>query len=1117
MKTRHRAQALFLSVFVLVGLVAGPASSQTGCAAGDLQPIVADQMVNQGLPHSTLVRGKDAIVRLYLMMPACSAGTSQTIQVTGARLAATTSTGVSLGQDITAPLDALTSSPAPAVAPYDSDAARAKANASNTSPSNPRFALPETYLKPSAVTGAFTANLTVTVTFKYDTNGPSTTGGEGTGSKSFPIPAQVNAPSASLRILAVPMGDPVRPTPFAGGENLTAGMGTLGRVFPVPDGVGNVGTNPSATGGILWRQSGTMDLRSLMTTDGKFCGNGSNWQTVRSMLAARLEQQNSANDPSKTVDRVVGVIDTLSAIPSSGPGDCSDGYAGMNGKESWVMTPDNLKGEDVTGALLAMESAHNSGATTTLRQNLQDPTHAVRADADAGTNRAYDLAGNGYISKDKTALRSQDFDGWKDSTVLLESHDWQQVFCRLGGPLTTECLNPTPEGAVSSGSGSYATQSILVGVTDDTREDPNDTSETWNPNATGTQVFDSYFGPVPATNPPASSDYRFVQRGSGTPGPVLSDLPVAVTGVEEHHGGGTHTHQKFFSIAYPFRTDAVRWELWKGAVGSGTLLAARDKVGVPTVDTPMVIPVPGESRTIGFDNQTPLLAPVVAGADFNDEARVIADPTTSSLPNAVINVTAPVADAPLTITFDQPVFDVAMKVGNGLGGTTATLDALDANGDVLDTSVATDLGKPVVTPLSVASDRGDIASVRLTYSQPAGGPAPPEEIDDVAFTPGVGGGLVDVEATATTEGDPRHLRGAFFTQCPITGLSTPHSVKIPVAAALKPYKIEGKTGHFRFRWDSQNSCEDGGVATLTFRASDGYTISSFSNPVVESGTDSPPVAAILSPVIDAAILEHQQLSLSGQAYDSSDGVLPGSALSWYVSGPGFPETLVGTGNELDVAPPDGFSWSTGGYAVRLVATDSEGNRAQTSTTVEIQPDKDNDGISGLVEQCYAGSGDPQPDDNPFNAYKDADEDGLRNVNDDAPCAPADFYEMIGDFDPDTLFIPSSGNPVTFYVKGTRSLRDVDGLSVRLARIQGAAIQPTDPVFNGRALSWTVGADGVGVAKFDRQALTQWIDDHNLEGTYPLMVITGSGTSVFNGQSYTWTFEAADTTHAKPGK
>ena len=1108
MSVRRRAQVLFLVLSVVGSLAIPTVASAAPCTSTDLAPALIEGMANQGLPYTTLVRGKDTIVRFYLMMPACSAGTTATIQITGAKLAAQTSTGTSLGAEITSPLDALNTSPAPDLMPFQSDPAIAAKKASNSSPSNPRFSLSESYLKP-AITGAFTAAFKATVNFSFDTNGPAVPGGTGTGSREYAVSAPVQSATASLRVLAVPMGNPTLTTPFAGGTNLTAGFGTLGRVFPVADGVGNVGEKSSATGGILWRQAGsTMDVTSLMT-GGKLCVTGQNWQTLQGMLAARLEQQNSANtDPKASADRVVGVVDTASST-GSGEGACSDGYAAMNGKESFVRTPTGA-----TGALLAMESAHNSGAVTPLRQNVLDTTHAARFDADAGLNRGYELAGNSYLADDKSALNSQDFGVWNNGTVLLEKHDWEQAFCRLGGPQTIDCINREQEGAIfGSASGGYSTRSILVGLTDGTPEDENDTGELWVPGAPGTHIFDAYYGPVPATTVPASGEYRFVQLGAS--GNVLSDLPVAVQGIEGHHGGGTETDQHFFSIAYPFQSSAARWELWKGPFGAGTRLAGRDMVGVPIVGQPMIIATPGQPRGVGFDDQTPLLAPSVDGVEFNSEARVVADPTTSSLPNALLNLTA--VDAPLTIDFAEPVFDVGMKIGNGLTGTDATLEALNADGDVVDSAEASGFGKAVSTSLSVGSSAGDIVSARLTYSQADGAPAPPEEIDDLTFTPGVGGGLVDVESTATTNGDPRHLRGAFFTRCTITGSTD--TVNVPVAAALKPYRIDGQTGHFRFRWDSASACENGGVATLLFRAADGYTISAFSEPAHETATDTPPVAAILSPRIDAALLEHQQLSLSGQAYDSTDGVLPGSHLSWFVSGPGFAqETLVGTGNELDVAPPNGFSWATGGYTVRLTATDFDGNVAETSAEVLIEPDADNDGISAANEQCYAGSGDPTPDNNPFNAFKDFDTDGFANVDDAEACVPAGFYEMIGDFDPNTLFIPSSGNPVTFYVKSpNRALTDVATATVRISRIQGATISPSDPIFNGNALSWQVNSSGIGIAKFDRQKLTSWLDAHDLENKFPNLTITGSGTSLFNGVPFSWTFEANDITNAKPAK
>jgi hypothetical protein len=670
-----------------------------------------------------------------------------------------------------------------------------------------------------------------------------------------------------------------------------------------------------------------------------------------------------------------------------------------------------------------------------------------------------------------------------------------------------------------AGGANPTNQQTVVGLTDGTPEVVDDSS-TWDPASSGTLIFDGFYGPVPATTPPtAGTEYHFVQRlGSA----FLTDQLVSVSEVasnHDHHGDTVSDDEEsplgFFSISYPYRADADRWELWKGTPGSGTLLATRAKIAPPSVSTITTKASPGEPQGSGFDDQASLATPVSPGASFSRGARVVADPRAPSAPNAVSNVTGAAGDGPLTITFDEPVFDVSMATGNGLPQTTATLEAFNSAGDPIAVEHA-DVPVDAYGDIGVASGDGDIASVKLNYTRPAGLPAPGETIDDLTYTPGSGPDLSVVEATATTAGDPRNLRGAFFARCPVlSGGQVTGQHNLPIASALKPVEIDGQTAKFSITWNNGSSCENGGQVALLFRSSDGYTVSEFSAPKQLSANENAPVAAILSPVIDGAILEHQQLTLAGQAYDATDGVLPGSQLKWYLSGPAYAsETLVGTGNSLTLKAPNGFEWPTGTYTVRLVATDFEGNSAEVAAPADIKVDDDNDGISFDDEQCYAGTSDPTPDNNPGNAWGDADGDGYVNVDDDATCTPATKYNVFADFDPNTLFVPSSGNPVTFYVKSSqRDLNQVLGSSVRISRISGAPVtaDPLNPgAFDGSSVSWQV-VNGVGVAKFDRQKLTAWLSDRGLVGRFVEFRITGQGTT----GTVTWTFTGQDVTNAKP--
>ena len=94
---RGRRRALSaVAMLVMLGALAGPvvpaglspaAGAGGSCAAADLKPSLRELMVSQGLPsYSTLVRGKDALVRVFLSKPECASKT-QSVTVTGVSVA----------------------------------------------------------------------------------------------------------------------------------------------------------------------------------------------------------------------------------------------------------------------------------------------------------------------------------------------------------------------------------------------------------------------------------------------------------------------------------------------------------------------------------------------------------------------------------------------------------------------------------------------------------------------------------------------------------------------------------------------------------------------------------------------------------------------------------------------------------------------------------------------------------------------------------------------------------------------------------------------------------------------------------------------------------------------
>ena len=1084
------------------GFLAGSAAAASACTSATLVPRVHAATAAQGQPYSPLVRGKDAAVKFFLTMPECSTATSPApwLKTNAAALTVTIDGGAATGSDV--PNENSLATP-PAVAPYN--------RPSDNSTADPFFVVPGPHLAPAARTSAFTARFTVKLTYSGSMF-------SGTRQLSSSFTAPVHGTSNPLRVLAIPMGDPTGPNSpvnntvpqFSTGESsaesaVIDGFATMARMFPVFQGTGNMATNSG--GGIRYTidRGALVDVREFMTsglTEGqkKFCGNESNVTQVRAKLANYLVQYNTANSLLDAADRVLGVIDE--AITSSA---CAAGYAGVGTREAWAKA---FRTSYKTGSVIAMEEAHNSGAVSPLRDNDNDPTHGQLTYADSPSpGKTWNLLKRSWISDDRSVMKyTGQPAGWDDSRTLLEKGDWEQIFCRLGGPVTTDCHTVGTEGGVQ-GSGAGNPQFNVVGLTDGTPG--------------GTQIFDSYLAPGP-TDQVKGTEYFFVQRESAG-GAALATQPVAVHQDHSVHEAPVEvaSHPNFFSFSYSAHPSAGRWELWKGTPGAAdsVLLTARDKAPAPVASAPTLEIPQAAARNVNFDDASMLDdAPgryADRGVTFEDDSgqtpRIFADLTASTTPNTLINdaqledgVSVPLVGgpAPLGMQFAFDVERVGMRIGNGLPGVTATLTGFDADGEEVASTTVPSFSKPVSTLIEIESSAGDIVRAELAYTEGAGaGSTQSEQIDDLSFTP-TRGSIYD--ATVTMTGDnPGSFVGAFFAKCPDSNL--------PLAVGLAPTEVAGNTATFTYRFDPSTVCGDGQKAALMFRGNDGYNSTPFTAAVEVPAPDAAPLVVISEPSIDTSTIEHSSLALAGQAYDPNTGVVVPSKLEWFLTGPGFAERAVGTGANLSVRPPSGGKWTPGDYVVRLKATDPTGQSSSATATLTVLRDEDNDGIPERDEACFAGPSDPEPDKNPFNAYEDADGDGHDNSEDPDVCVAAETYVFEVDFDPDTLNTGSNGNDVMAYIKSeSRDLRDVVPSTIRLATINGVPVTPADPDFNGVPASWSVGTDGIGTAKFDRQALFDFIERENLFNQFVLMTFTGQGTTGDDA----WSWEASDAPYVR---
>ena len=1110
-RSQRNHRALLLSLVALLQVLALLAGTATvagaqvpglRCKANELAPTLHSAAAIQGLPYPTLVRGKNTIVRFYLTLPACAAS-DQWIEITSASLTVSRDGGAALGTVANKNSFGTSSR----VAPFNAPAANSEAD--------PFFAVAGAMLASSAQ-GAYTAGFAASVT--YVTSESSKSAG-----KALSLSAPVAAETSSLNVLAVPMGDAtgkVNTTSpqFSTGTTdstlaaSTKGLGTLARIFPVQQGVGDLAKGTA--GGVRYtlNTAALLDVSDFMTLgaapNAKFCGDDTNGSAVQARLAAYLAEYNSTNDASQVADRVLGLID-------GGIAACFDGYAGIGGREAWARIAKTSK---ANGSIIAMEEAHNSGAVTYMRSNLYDPYHGQLLPADTEyPNRGYDVNAETFLSDDRNVMQFQSqTPGWGDDRTLLESGDWQQVFCGLGGPVTADCHLPNP-GLVTgaAGAGAEGQRFHVTGLTNGTPE--------------GTEIVSSFrdVGPMTISEP---SEYHFVQR-DGADGQILQTDGVKVhhthSGHDEALGAsvGPHAEKDFFSFSYQAASGATRWELWKGIPGAegAVLLDARDKSAVsPSVDGFELTQRGTDEHRIDFEDAAITDEPgafyaeqgLLIGPEASDGSRprFFPDPTSSAGAVTLVNdadvvngVAIPLVGgpAPLTLRFPNEVDSVSLRAGNGLVGTTATLTAFDVAGDAVDQMSVGNLGKAVATLMTVTSSQRNIARVELEYTDERGSARQSEQIDDLSFTPGPGQDYTAVAKVSAAE--PDKLRGSFFAKCAASNQ--------PLTAAMKPASAADGVATFEFALDSGSLCETNEIGRLMFRANDGFETTPFTDPVAVDAPNKAPVPVIESPTVEAELVEHRSIALTGHAYDTSNGVLPGDRLEWFLSGPGYPETSVGTGSKLTVPAPssNGGRWTPGEYSIRLKATDFTGLSSEVTTTLQILKDEDNDGIAAARESCTATPGSTDPDQDPSNAYVDSDGDGIANVDDQTVCQPDTDFVLAGDFDPNTLYVPSSGTDVTFYLSGNGNVADVTAGTVRMTAIDGIPVSPSDPLFNGIPLAWKVEDGGKAFAKFDRQALSQWLQREGLIGKFVIWTMAGEGLTA--GRA--WSFEAHDTSLVSP--
>jgi hypothetical protein len=342
---------------------------------------------------------------------------------------------------------------------------------------------------------------------------------------------------------------------------------------------------------------------------------------------------------------------------------------------------------------------------------------------------------------------------------------------------------------------------------------------------------------------------------------------------------------------------------------------------------------------------------------------------------------------------------------------------------------------------------------------------------------------------------PENLRLDLFLSCGTGG------ARFPIAVGLVPTSTAGDDATWEYDFDSTLACSDG-TPTVTGVISDGFLRSDTTDPGASVAVDSsskPPVAEIYAPRVadadepnGAQFLQYDSIPLLGAGQDPDDGEL--DDLHWFLDG-----VAVATGRRADLPPQP-----VGIHTIELVATDSDGNTASATRTIEVLADGDRDGIPAGAEGPCGSDADP------FDAFADRDGDGLVGVDDQvltgAPCVASTVpYSALVTISPDVLNLDSSGTPVTVRIQVP--YRDELQIVVSSVVLSFAGSPDCAPAsFSPQRSSMN---DGDLVLKFDRAAINQYFRGPGCDGVRGTVAgsVTGNGTAPGGAP---WTFSGSDT-------
>src|SRR3954454_8330881 len=573
-RTGIAAAIVLVAGIVAVGSSVRTASSATAC---NLVPQLRDVTINQGVgSYSPLQYGKETLVRLYLSMPACAAS-GASIQVTGATLSVNGGS-----QSTPVPM-----SPTPQASAYPTISTFSVAPLPDST-GDPTFIVPGPGLSPAAAAG-FTARFTATVNFQSKASRSATPAAGTPQTLSFlptsltnpapsttPIQAAFDKQTNPFHVLVVPMGDATKTytSQFTAAAQVAVqdGMtGTVGRIFPVASGVGNLGSTRGE--GLQYTITPTLlDLKSLNLLDstGKFCGTGASYSAIKGQLFQMLRAWQTAN-AGLQVDSVLGEIDPL--IAKGPPDPCFEGMGVLGSAETWAQA---ITGR--AGQLAGIELAHTLGLVPKDRESPFDAGHSQNITAEnPQQNRRFNLVQRAYVPTDRSLMKPSASAPAPDNVnTLFEAPDFAYARAAFGGATNPEFSQfPKTLGTITAATLAF----VMSGTTDGAAGIPAGSTG----QATGTNVVESYFSSqTQLTQPDATSGYFLRQL----PGGNVTGVPVGFVDSEHGDNGTSHgTPAGLFSIAQATDPNTTRIELWKGPPGvSGSLLLyARDQNTAPRI------------------------------------------------------------------------------------------------------------------------------------------------------------------------------------------------------------------------------------------------------------------------------------------------------------------------------------------------------------------------------------------------------------------------------------------------------------------------------------------------------------------------------------------------------